>query len=424
MNQIGYLSDPVLEYISTPAAQNEGTELSSRLHSRLALCSEGATVLRTFLPAGHRRYPGTCPHDATRTVLEAVNKTWVLFFSVSYLISTTLRDSSRDEYLIFIMPRQKRPLSEADANATNPPTKRASKGSTSATDENAASPGKDYESMTNRQLSDLLKARGLKHNWNSKEVLIMALRDSDAGNPKIFRINQPSAKRDATAATANDYDSMTKMELSDLLKARGLLYSGPNKAALIQRLREAGSGSGQVAVTVVPAPAPVPGLDFVTMCRPHDDVAMEKKDKRVINEDGFEGGESAGGYDLADVEDEVESDEDEEEEGHANIPENRAPDGKCMCRKPAKDFPEWKWVISKRGLEIMMLDLMKEFWKRDQDAHGDYNCNDWTGYGVQEVMENQASPSSIWFTLALTDLAACHRQGYRKERRVRALAAH
>lgn len=227
------------------------------------------------------------------------------------------------------MPRQKRPLAEADANATRPPAKRASKGSAAATatDENAASPG-------------------------------------------------------------NDYDSMTKSELADLLKARGLPYSGPNKAALIQRLREADVGSGQGSLAVVPAP--VTGLDFVTMCRSRDDIEDEKKDKRPINADGFEGGESAGGYDLADVEDEEDSDEDEEEGGHATLAENRAPDGKCMCKKPAKDFPGWKWVVSKRALDIMMDDLAYEFSKRDQDAHDEYHFNDFTGYGMQEVMENQA----------------------------------
>lgn len=172
-------------------------------------------------------------------------------------------------------------------------------------------------------------------------------------------------------------------------------------------------------------PAPVTGLEFVTMCRPRDDVEDERKDKRPINADGFEGGESAGGFDLADVEtDEEDSDEDEEEGGHANLVENRDPDGKCMCKKPAKDFPEWKWVVSKRALDTMIFDLKKEFWKRDQDAHRRYHCNDWTGYGMQEVMENQAGVLAICSRVMLTDPAARYRQGYCKEQPLCSVATY
>ena len=73
------------------------------------------------------------------------------------------------------MPQPKRPLSESDANASAPPSKRNSKGSTSGK-ENATAV--DYSSKTVSELSDLLKERSLPHS-GKKAVLVERLIHSD-----------------------------------------------------------------------------------------------------------------------------------------------------------------------------------------------------------------------------------------------------
>ncbi|KAF2225504.1 hypothetical protein BDZ85DRAFT_279189 [Elsinoe ampelina] len=56
--------------------------------------------------------------------------------------------------------------------------------------------------------------------------------------------------------------------------------------------------------------------------------------------------------------------------------------------KPIADLPEWKWVVSKRADDISArYDL--EMQKRDADRWGLYIYNDFTGYGIHELVENQ-----------------------------------
>ena len=100
------------------------------------------------------------------------------------------------------------------------------------------------------------------------------------------------------------------------------------------------------------------------MCRPGWDIVAEKQA----------------------VDDEYDPDEDEESEEEIN----KCGNGSCMCDKAVSERPEWKWVISKSGLEHVK-HLMKEIWKRDQDSHGQYHYNDFNGYGFQEIMENEVN---------------------------------
>ena len=61
---------------------------------------------------------------------------------------------------------------------------------------------------------------------------------------------------------------------------------------------------------------------------------------------------------------------------------------RACVEKSLSAHPNWKWVISKQGLEHVE-HLIQEVGKRDQDAHDQYQYNDFNGYGFQEVMENE-----------------------------------
>ena len=63
---------------------------------------------------------------------------------------------------------------------------------------------------------------------------------------------------------------------------------------------------------------------------------------------------------------------------------------KCMCKKPADEHPEHKWIATKAGFELLMK-WMDELSNRDQDNFDVYIYNDYTGYGTMEVMENMVS---------------------------------
>ena len=99
------------------------------------------------------------------------------------------------------------------------------------------------------------------------------------------------------------------------------------------------------------------------MCRPPWDISAEKRAK----------------------DDEYDSDQDDE----ADEADKCGTDA-CMCEKPAANHPDWKWMISKQGLDHVQY-LAKEQWKRDQDAQGEYIYNDFSGYGFQELIENEVS---------------------------------
>lgn len=127
---------------------------------------------------------------------------------------------------------------------------------------------------------------------------------------------------------ADTYESMSKAELIDLLKNRSLPYSGVNKHVLVYRLRC--SDEDGVVSSKNPKAGPVE-LEFVTECRPFNDIRAEK--------DG-----------RSESEDEADSDEDDDDDEAAQLI-NLCDDGTCMCNKPIKDYPKRKWIISRQGLE-------------------------------------------------------------------------
>src|SRR5271155_708292 len=107
------------------------------------------------------------------------------------------------------------------------------------------------------------------------------------------------------------------------------------------------------------------------MCRPHDDISAQK---RAEDSD----------YDS----EEDESEEEENEDGTGNE-RARTVCGRrdCMCKKPAAEHPEHKWIISENGYKVTAK-LQHEALTRDQDAMDSYQYNDFSGYGFQEVVEN------------------------------------
>ncbi|CAG5180767.1 uncharacterized protein ALTATR162_LOCUS9394, partial [Alternaria atra] len=56
--------------------------------------------------------------------------------------------------------------------------------------------------------------------------------------------------------------------------------------------------------------------------------------------------------------------------------------------KPAEEFPDWPYVISEATAELVTKYSLESS-KRNQDIFSMYVSNDFTGYGMQEVIENQ-----------------------------------
>ncbi|KAF2839917.1 hypothetical protein M501DRAFT_1016001 [Patellaria atrata CBS 101060] len=54
--------------------------------------------------------------------------------------------------------------------------------------------------------------------------------------------------------------------------------------------------------------------------------------------------------------------------------------------KPSAEFPEWKWVMSKRAT-LMLEDFDELLKKRDPDEYDVYFGSNFFGYGVQEVID-------------------------------------
>ncbi|KIW70852.1 hypothetical protein PV04_03090 [Phialophora macrospora] len=211
-------------------------------------------------------------------------------------------------------------------------------------------------------------------------------------------ISQPPSKRKSVDSlrgkenAGQDYASMTKDELATLLRGRGLPYSG-TKETLNRRVQEddektspvdaseESSAEGTGAATSV-----ADEFEYCTLCRPMWDI---REEKRATDED----------YDSE--EDEGDEPEDEEnpegESGRHNESEGITPNGqrksicgqkKCICKLPASENPEHKWLLTKQGY-LMVAKLQYEVAIRDQDAIGEHFYSDFNGYGFQEVMENQ-----------------------------------
>ena len=189
----------------------------------------------------------------------------------------------------------------------------------------------------------------------------------------------------------DDFESMSRAELIHELKERGKPFSGLNKAGMVERLRQSEEEPRPATRTLGRE------LEWVTVCRPIEDIeAEEPNNDSVVGEPGaswFGTGPNAG-LETADVdnedEEEEQEDEEEDEDNEHKHPKNKHADGKCMCLRQPKDFPEWGWTMSQQARKKNW-ELMKEYWMRNQDAHGVHDYNDWTGYGVQELIENEVS---------------------------------
>jgi hypothetical protein len=100
-----------------------------------------------------------------------------------------------------------------------------------------------------------------------------------------------------------------------------------------------------------------------------------------------------------DEEDEEDAEDDEEDVGvekdSEKITEKEGTkDGENEEEHPRvvtdKGFP-----ITQDGMDIF-IEIYNEIEKRDQDSHNMYIYNDWTGYGVTEVMENMVRASNSY----------------------------
>jgi hypothetical protein len=112
-------------------------------------------------------------------------------------------------------------------------------------------------------------------------------------------------------------------------------------------------------------------LTFVTVCRPHWDVNLEKWHR---------------GYEDSDDED-----QDLDENRKRKIRRTHGTKD-CMCKKSAAENPNWTWVISAEGLAVLQ-ELEMGGRKRNQNSHGMHIYNDFSAYGMAEIVDNWVSIS-------------------------------
>jgi len=80
---------------------------------------------------------------------------------------------------------------------------------------------------------------------------------------------------------------------------------------------------------------------------------------------------------------EVSTDEDDEDDEKAEI----CGGPKCVCNKPATEFPDHIWILTRAGFKLLV-QWREQQVKRNQHNFGIQFYNDFTGYGTREVMEN------------------------------------
>lgn len=201
--------------------------------------------------------------------------------------------------------------------------------------------------------------------------------DADTSQP-TSEISKSTMRPTGKGNQAGDLGSKTNAELGSMLKARGLPHTG-KKADLLARL-EASSGSSTTEnLAGASIDSTSDDIEYITMCRPFDDIEAEKRA----------------------------NDEDYDSEAEDS---NTCGTASCMCKRPAKDHPEWKFIISKKGLEAVK-NFQKEAMKRDQDVFGQYHYNDFSGYGFQEAVNNEIQaihnectkknpdPLAVWYRI-------------------------
>lgn len=191
------------------------------------------------------------------------------------------------------------------------------------------------------------------------------LADADANAaPQPKRVSTGSTTSQGRENRATDYSKQKVTELTELLKARSLPYSG-KKQTLVRRLVDADIASAASSAPTATSATSTPlMLVFECFCRPAQDWIDQQN----------------------------EEDEDFDEDDLSDIKEHPTGCGtsRCKCGKSPSEFPEWKWVMSTAGAAAATV-LGAECIKRDQDMQNQYHYNDFSGYGFQEAMENHVS---------------------------------
>lgn len=100
---------------------------------------------------------------------------------------------------------------------------------------------------------------------------------------------------------------------------------------------------------------------------------------------------------IFDVEAQYEDSEDEEAAEQADTCGSK----RCICDQPAEKHPSHPWIFTKAGKAAFTMWYGEQL-RRDQDEHGLYIYNDFSGYGVTEVMENQVRRQHLLKHLVLT----------------------
>jgi hypothetical protein len=91
----------------------------------------------------------------------------------------------------------------------------------------------------------------------------------------------------------------------------------------------------------------------------------------------------------ADEDDESDSRDEEDTEAASETPQNQDKSATDL------DSPDWPWVISSLALD-KYYELEKQAENRDQDLQDVYMYNDFTAYGVNEVVDNRVR---LWPTI-------------------------
>ncbi|KAI9793394.1 MAG: hypothetical protein M1816_000286 [Peltula sp. TS41687] len=251
------------------------------------------------------------------------------------------------------MPRAKRTLAEADPNAN---TASAKKRATT-------------KAANNKGDEEPVKATAPRKNPNRAQWVI-----TKTHGPKKGATTKKGTSAAAKKATTTAGGNATKKSATDK----------KDEAAS----KDNATTKDNAAKKRAPAKSKDPSsVKWITMCRPR----WDRRDE--IEDEG----------DVGDEIEDVDEDFDENvEEGCGNKD--------CKCGKPLAEIPTHPWRFTEFGWENLNK-LHVEMMKRDQDMHGLYIYNDFTGYGYQEVFENwlvafnkevskkRPSPVAVWANL-------------------------
>lgn len=120
------------------------------------------------------------------------------------------------------------------------------------------------------------------------------------------------------------------------------------------------------------------GKKWVCLCVPPD---MGSEKEQDPDEDTV---------DFSDEDEDEDVDEDEEVTRDADIgPIRPRCDGgiRCICKKPAENYPNYTWIVTQKGFELS-LEWLSQVQKRYPENFDMYIFDDFNGHRVCEVMEN------------------------------------